>query len=131
MVAKLSCGAGFAQGESNLARAIERTDVIVRNGVYYEPTHTLEVAELHSAGVEGSIAVQLEGAEAQTVMDKFWATAKDHYKGLCQSYNPAAPATLQLTDNKHNAAADAAAGVGSTASAAAAAQTKHRFHANN
>ena len=75
---------------------------------------------MHSAGVEGSIAVQLEGAEVQTVMDKFWATAKDHYKGICQSYSPAPPATLQLTDSNHNAAADAAAGVGSTAIVAAA-----------
>ena len=76
---------------------------------------------MHSAGVEGSIAFQLEGAEVQTVMDKFWATAKDHYKGLCQSYNPAPPATLQLTDKNHNAAAGAAAGVCSTSIAAAAA----------
>ena len=76
---------------------------------------------MHSAGVEGSIAVQLEGAEVQTIMDKYWAIAKDHYKGFCQSHNPAPPATLQLTDNNHNAAADAAAGAGSTAAAAAAA----------
>ena len=41
MVAKLSCGEGFAKGEANLARAIERKDVIVRNNVYYEPTHAL------------------------------------------------------------------------------------------
>ena len=70
MVANVSCGAGFAQGEASLARAIERKDGIVRNVVYYEPTHTLEVAELHSAGVEASIAVQPEGTEVQTVMDK-------------------------------------------------------------
>ena len=71
MVAKLSCGAGFAQGEANLAKALERRDVIVRNGVYDELTHTLGSAELHSAGVEGPSAVKLEGAEVQTVMDKY------------------------------------------------------------
>ena len=54
-------------------------------------------------------------------MDKFWATAEDHYKGRCQSYNPAPPATLQLTDTNHNAAADAAAGAGSSSTAVAAA----------
>ena len=84
------------------------------NGVYYDPTHVLEVAELHSAGVGGSIAVHSKEAEVQRVMDNVWATAEDHDEGLCQSYNPAPPATLQLTDTNHNAAADAAAGVGST-----------------
>ena len=115
MVAKLSCGEGFARGKADPARAIERKDVIVRNSVYYKPTHTLEVAELHSAVVEGPIAIQLEGTEVQTVTDKFWANAEDPYKGPCQSYNPAPPATLQLTDKHHNEAADAAASVGSTA----------------
>ena len=76
---------------------------------------------MHSAGVGGSIAVQLEETEMQSVMDKFWAIAQDQYKGICQSYNPAPSATLQLTDNNHDAAADAAAGVGSTSTAAAAA----------
>ena len=76
---------------------------------------------MHSAGVEGSIAVQFEVIEVQTITDKYWATANNHYKGLCQSYSPAPPATLQLTYNNHNAAADAPAGVGSTAAAAAAA----------
>ena len=51
---QLSCGGEFAQGEANLAKRLERRDVIVRNGVYYEPTHTMDSAELHSAGVEGS-----------------------------------------------------------------------------
>ena len=58
MAAKLSCGEGFEKGVANLQRAIERKDVIVRNDVYYEPTHILEVALLHSSGVEGSSAVQ-------------------------------------------------------------------------
>ena len=39
MAAKLSCGAGFAQGEADLANALERRDVVVRNGVDYEPPH--------------------------------------------------------------------------------------------
>ena len=56
----------------------------------------------------------------QSVMDTFWATAQDQYKGICQSYNPAPSATLQLIDTNHNAAADAAAGVGSTSTVAAA-----------
>ena len=57
----------------------------------------------------------------QSVMDKFWGTAQDQYKGICQSYSPAPSATLQLTDDKYNAAADAAAGVGAQSSVAAAA----------
>ena len=71
---------GLDKGEANPKRAIERTDVIVRNDVYYEPTHMVEVAELHSSGVEGTNAVRLEGAEMQSVVDKFWAIVQDHYK---------------------------------------------------
>ena len=82
-VAKLSCGEGLQKGEANLQRAIEREDVILRNGVYYEPTHVFEAAELHSSGVEGSSAVQMEGADMQSVLDKLWGTAQDQYKGFC------------------------------------------------
>ena len=57
----------------------------------------------------------------QIVMDKFWAAAQDQYKGICQPYNPAPSATLQLIDNKYNAAADAAVGVGTPSIDAAAA----------
>ena len=82
---------------------------------------------MHPSGVEGSSAVQWEGTEMQIVMDKFWATAQDHYKGVCQSYNPAPPATLQLTGEHLNAAADAAAGSTSIAAAAAPDQAQASY----
>ena len=78
MVAKSSCGEGVEKGSANLQKAIQRKDVIVRNDVYYEPTHILEIAGLHSSGVEGPSAVHLEGTEMQSALDKFWATAQDH-----------------------------------------------------
>ena len=112
---------GFSQGKQILAQALARKDGVEVNGVYDEPTHNLESGRVDSAGVEGSSSAELQGGEVQTLMDKFRANAGDQYRGIEQSYNPAPPSTLQLTDQPHNAAADAAAGVGLAAAAAAAA----------
>ena len=81
----------------------------------------MESGRVDSAGVEWSSSAELQGSEVQTLMDKFRANAGDPYKGVCQSYNPAPPSTLRLTDQNRNVAADATAGVGSAAAAAAAA----------
>ena len=85
----------------------------------------MESGRVDSAGVEGSSSAELQEGEVQTLMDQFRVNAGDQIKGIEQSYNPAPPSTLQLTDQSHNAAADAAAGVGSAAAAAAAPDSAH------
>ena len=54
---------GLSRGKPNLAKAIERKDVVEVTGVYYEPTHRLESGRVDPAGVEGSSSAELQGGE--------------------------------------------------------------------
>ena len=88
----------FSEGETILAQARARKDVVEVHGVYYEPTHKLESGRVNPAGVEGSSSAELQGGVVQALMDQLRAHAGDQLKGIEQSYIPAPPSLLQLID---------------------------------